>query len=110
MFKLKKIPIEKMDKDVAKSIEGPSAWPPSFHVNDKQMPEIRNWKVGEKYQIMIEVEMKSFQDEAIADKPAKINASASFDILAYNTMDIEDMSDEEFRKYESNALRHMAKK
>ena len=110
MLKLKKIPIEKMDKDTEKSIVGPSSWPPSFSVNDKQMPEIRDWKVGEKYQIMIEVEMKSFRDKAIADKPAKINASASFDILAYSGMDIKDMDDEEFRKYESKAMREMAKK
>ena len=105
MPKLKKIPIQKMDKKEAGFIEGPGSWPPSFNVNDKQMPDIRNWKVGEKYTLTIEVEMKSFRDESIADKPRKINASASFDILAYGTDDdVENMSDADYEKKRAEAL------
>lgn len=104
-MKLKQIPIKKMDKKMSDSIESPGSYPPSFYVNDKQMPEIRNWKVGEKYQITIEVEMKSFRDEAIADKPNKVDASASFDILAYSPdMDYENMDDKDLETLQAKAL------
>lgn len=105
MSKLKKIPLGKMKKGMLEDMDGPSQWPPSFSVRDSQMPEIRKWKVGEKYTMIIEVEMKSFEDRSIADKPKKINASASFDILAYKPMDdVDDMSDEEFEKKREEAL------
>ena len=109
MHKLKKIQIGKMDKDTEKMVNGPSHYPPSFYVGDKQIPEIRKWKVGQKYILMVEVEMKSFEDRSIADKPKEMNASASFDILAYKPMDDEDedyenMSDEDVERVQGKAL------
>ena len=73
---------------------------PSFSVDAEQMPEIKSWKVGGKYRIMIEVEQKSKNER-------EESVDASFDILAYKHLPdkkIEDMTDEEFGQHQSEAL------
>ena len=99
-FTLKKIPVSK-GEDSVKVNPSSSMYPPSFYVSDKQMPEIENWEVGEKYTMVIEVEQKSMSEGD--DK----SISANFDIVAYKHIpkaSVEDMSEEEFIKY-SNKIR-----
>lgn len=76
---------------------------PSFHVEEWQMPEISGCEVGEKYKFTIEVEMKSKNEY----KGDEINTNGSFSILAYKMekkKTVEEMSDEEFAKYQSKSL------
>ena len=41
------------------AIEQIATYRPSIHLDEKQLPEIKNWKVGNKYELCIEVEMTS---------------------------------------------------
>ena len=40
----------------AKAFEKPK---PSFNIDEKELPEIKDWTVGKKYKIALEVEMRS---------------------------------------------------
>lgn len=76
--------------------------PPSFHVNEKQISEIKRWEVGKKYKLEIEVELKSKHEMKM---DGKITADASFDIVAYDVeKDYEDMSDDEMEMEQAKAL------
>lgn len=52
---------------------------PSIHLEEDQLKEIRNWEVGGKYTLILEVEQKSMRQ----DSNKKI--SASFDIMKIGT-------------------------
>lgn len=74
--------------------------PPSFYINAAQMPEIKGWKVGGKYRLIIEVEQKSMNKR-------EDSTDASFDILAYRHIpekSIDEMTDKEFGDYQGEAL------
>ena len=47
---------EGMMVDRPEKVERPK---PSFSVNEHDLPEIKNWSVGKKYKLSIEVEMRS---------------------------------------------------
>lgn len=97
-LKLKKIKVSEASK--ADVMEGPSMFPPSFHVESKQMSEIENWEVGDKYKLIIEVKMKSKSDNVRG-------TSASLDIVAYRELKKkkpEDMNDKEFEDYQGKVL------
>lgn len=102
MLKLKKIPVKKDDysKSCGMSDEIPY-FAPSFHVSDKQIPEIKDWKVGEKYQMVIEVEMKSMSSHKRDDQ--EIGTSGSFDVVAYKTAN-EEISDDDLESLQGKAL------
>ena len=94
-LKLKKIKMPDMSDKMAM----PSVMP-MFHVDDMQMPEIKDWEVGASYKVVMEVKMKDMSqtDESV---------HAGFEILAYKhlkekTMD--EMSDHEFGEYQSKEL------
>lgn len=73
---------------------------PNFYINAEQMPEIEDWQVGEKYQIVMEVEQKSKEIN-------ENNTSARFDIVAYRYLpkkSIDEMTDDEFGEYQSTSL------
>ena len=75
-------------------------YPPSFSVDSTQMPEIKDWEVGAKYKLMIEVEQKTKEE-------TEQSTSSRFDIVAYHykpEKTMEEMSDDEFREY-SNHVR-----
>ena len=96
-LKLKKIPVkEHKDMDMPKM----AMYPPSFHIDSKQMPEIKKWEVGGKYYLMVEVEQKSLNEN-------EDSMSASFDIIAYKHMpekSYDEMSDEEMEMEQAKAL------
>lgn len=43
---------------------------PSFHLKESQLPAMKNWQVGKKYSLVIDVEMVSMgKDEYMEGKP-----------------------------------------
>ena len=105
-IKLKKIPVRVIDEvEALESPDMPPAYPPSFDVNDIQMPEIKDWEVGKKYKFIIEVEQKSKNE-------TKKKIRVSFDIIAYKYLkpkSIDEMTDEEFGQHQGESL-HKASK
>ena len=102
MKHLKKIKVskpEEMDSPMA----GPSRhyYPPSFSIDSEQMPEIKNWKVGNTYRLEIEVVQKSLESN-------EKSTSARFDIVAYKNLgkpkSIDEMTDTEFEEYQGESL------
>jgi|SRR3990167_2890314 len=96
MMHLKKIKVDEMQG----VMPNPMSWPPSFSINAKQMPEIKDWEVGKKYRLVIEVEQKSKNER-------EDSLDASFEIVAYKhlkekTMD--EMSDSEFGEYQGQVM------
>lgn len=100
---LKKIKIGKAREgfDMPFEEEGLPHFPPSFNVVDKQMPEIKNWEVGENYFLVIEVRQVSKTDRE--GNPTR----SEFDIVRYKALTgkaLEDMTDEEFEIEQGEAL------
>jgi len=51
-------------------MDGPSRMLPSFSLTVKDLPEIKNWSVGNKYTLVIEVEQTSMsKSEYMQDEP-----------------------------------------
>lgn len=91
---IKKPKEEKMDMSTSMSML------PSFHVDTKQMPEIKNWEVGKKYRLVVEVEQTSYHED-------DHSSGASFNITAYeilNGKNYDEMSDEEIEMEQGKAL------
>jgi|GEM_PF-2619328 len=108
MLKLKKIEVKK-NKDMENKPtmdEEMMSYPPSFSANEKQIPEIVDCKVGEKYKIVLEIEMKRMSSY---DNGTKKSTDASFDVLAYQMLDdkksVDDMSDEEIEAMQGEGLK-----
>jgi hypothetical protein len=59
--------------------ESPEIFRPSIHLEEDQLKEIKNWEVGEKYTLILEVTQKSKRENS--DK----KISASFDIMKIGT-------------------------
>src|SRR3990167_2170356 len=73
---------------------------PSFYVDAEQMSEIKDWEVGKKYRLVVEVEQKTKNE-------SEDSVSASFEIIAYKHMKektIDEMNDEEFGEYQGQAM------
>ena len=76
-------------------IEEMGSMPPSFSVDEKQLPEIKKWKIGEKYELYLEVEMTRIsKNEWREDSP--INASLK--ITKIGCSDEEDDQTKEAKK------------
>ncbi len=76
------------------------SYPPSFTTNADQMPEIKDWEVGQKYKMVVEVEMKGMNED-------KDMITGNFDVLAYKYLpekDIADMNDKEFGDYQDEKM------
>lgn len=103
MLKLKKIQIKKSkwqeNHQLDEGEDFSLAYPPSFSANEKQIPEIADWKVGETYQIVIEVEMKRMSSY---DNGTKKSTDASFDVVGYKVVD--DISDDDLEEMQGEAL------
>ena len=101
-LKLKAIPVSKPSKKEGLMTEEkkPSIWPPSFGLDDKQIPEIKNWEVDGKYRLIIDIKMKSLRSD-------KEGMSGGFDIVAYKVIakkSIDEMTDKEFSVYQGEVL------
>ena len=100
-IKLKKI---KVSAGVEGERDFPTSFPPSFHVDSNQMPEVEDWEVGKKYRLIIEVEQKSkHQNDSDV-------ITGDFDIVAYKNIskktlkDVSEMTDKEFEEFEGEEL------
>ena len=74
---------------------------PNFSINEKQMPEIKDWETGEKYLLVIEVSMSSKSDRK--GEPVR----GDFDITRYKALSgkmMEDMTDEEMEEMQAKGL------
>ena len=68
---------------------------PSFSINEKQLPDIKNWKVGEKYEMEIEVEMTSIsKSQYRTGEPI----TASLKVTKIGVTDTEDEATKEAKK------------
>ncbi len=96
MLRLKKIPVKKTDypKPLAEDVP---YYNPSFSLNDKQVSEIKDWDVGETYQLCIEVSMTSKQEYKDG------GVSGGFDIIAYKSLG-ENMSDGDMEEMQGQAM------
>lgn len=98
-LKLKKIPVQ--EPRVGIDMPERRLYPPSFQIEAEQMPEIKDWEVGKKYRLIVEIEQKS------AHQNEKDRMNASFDIVAYKHLkpkSMDEMNDEEFDEYSGEAL------
>lgn len=96
-YKTKKIKVTTPDSP----LESPYLPSPCFNVTGEQMPEIKNWQVGQKYQLVIDVlqASKSLTKDGHAD--------ARLEVVGYKYLpakEIEDMTDEEFEKEQAKGL------
>lgn len=102
---LKKIPVAKEKPKFLIEDQKLPYFLPSVHLSSKQMPEIRNWEVGKNYKLVIEVNMRSKNED---ERDGKTNASGSLEIVGYKVLgkakDIDEMSDKEFGEYQGKAL------
>ncbi len=101
---LKKIPVAKTKPKYMIEESKLPYYLPSFSLSSKQMPEIRKWDVGKNYKLVIEVNMRSKNEN---ERDGNTDASGSLEIVAYKiikTKSIDDMSDEEFGEYQGKEL------
>lgn len=94
MLKTKKIKTIEPDDAMEVSVGG--KYPPSLNLNDSQVSEIKDWDVGETYQMVVDIKMTNKSE----DKDGTINAS--FEVTGYKNM--EDMSEEELEDMQGEAL------
>lgn len=52
---------------------------PTVSFSAKQLPELKNWKVGSKYQLVLEVEQKSLREESYGKNKGELKGS--FEVL-----------------------------
>lgn len=93
MLKLKKIIPEKWDN---KLMDAP--YSPSINFDDKQVPEIKDWQVGETYTLILEIKQTSKNE----NKDGSVNAG--FDILAYKELNDGEYTDAEIEAMQGKAL------
>jgi hypothetical protein len=99
MSKLKKIkPISDKERWGEISSPGEKVYYPSISLDSKQFPEIKNWDVPHKYQIVIEIKQTSKR----VRKDGK--TEADFDVVAYKVMPKSVMTDEELELEQAKGL------
>lgn len=102
---LKKIPVAKTKPKYMLEESKLPYYLPSFGLSSKQMPEIADWDVGKNYKLVIEVNMRSKNEN---EREGKTDSSGSLEIVAYKVIgkmkSIDDMSDKEFGAYQGAAL------
>lgn len=71
---------------------------PSFTINEKDLPEIKDWKVGSEYELSIKVKMSSFQKGdmySTAKENVAKPATAKFEITEVEVDSTEDSAEGE---------------
>ncbi len=95
MLKLKKIKSGK--KVIGLDMPMMDSYPPTVHLNDTQVPEIKDWDVGETYQIVMDVKQTSKSE----DKNGNVNSS--FEVVGYKPVE-DDMSDSDLEDLQGKAM------
>lgn len=78
---------------------------PTFQLDDEDLPEIKDWKVGDKYMLIMEVEqlsMRQGNEWQGAEKDKKVHAT--FKIISVGVEETEEMP------YEEEYAQRMSKK
>lgn len=65
-------------KKIPKSGSGDYKYYPSISLNEKQLPSVKDWKVGEKYKVILEIKQTGMN---LSKDGNKEMASGSFDIV-----------------------------
>lgn len=77
---------------------------PTLYISEKDLPEIKSWKIGEEYEIVVRVRQKS-----ISESPSK-QISGSFEVIEMmvpeSDKSIDEMDDNEFNAYASDKKRN----
>ena len=107
MAHLKKIQKDAKGKKIGAQDISDMAYP-TLYVDNQQIPEIADWEVGKKYQLLIEVEQKSKSEmEVKSGGEERQIIDARFNIVAYaviKTKNPENMNPQEFGKYKGEML------
>lgn len=76
--------MKSLEKKRDPMLEGPiMADYPTFHVSDKQMPEIEDWEVGKSYTIKVKVKMI---DRSEFESLERESGHATFEVISYETV------------------------
>jgi hypothetical protein len=74
---------------------------PSLYVTEKELPEIKQWKIGEDYEIVVKVKMTNLHlSEGAASATLVIDEMT---IPSEEKDDIKEMTDKEFMGYSAKA-------
>ena len=98
-MKLKKIPVHDHD-DMKGEMKG-GMMPPYLGIESKQVPEVKDWEVGETYRLVVDLKQTSKSE----DRDGRV--SGGFELIAYKHIpekSIDEMSDKEFEDYEGRML------
>lgn len=82
----------------------PRKTPPSLSLSDEDLPDIKNWKVGETYKIVVEAKQvsSSMGDTIMGEGKKKMNAR--FEILSVKSIDGK-ASTNDFEEFENQYSR-----
>lgn len=69
------------ENSMLESVNEPKLYFPNFRIKLKDLPEAKKWKVGEKYNLELSVEMSSIRDSKTED------GSVEFNVLGIKTDD-----------------------
>ena len=98
MFKLKKIPVESYGDLKEKNRK----YLPTLYLDEKQVPDIKDWEVGGEYDIVIRVKQTSKNENHLEDEENNLNAG--FNIVAYKVLD-KDLDDEDMEHLQAEGLK-----
>jgi len=78
---MKKIPQPPKPKQSQVSIGPDYPYPPTLELTSKQVPEVKDWKVGGKYTITVQIEQTSMNKSQYGSDTESVRCS--FKVLAY---------------------------
>jgi hypothetical protein len=77
---------------------------PMLHVSDKDLPEIKDWKTGETYEVIVKMKMVSKTDY---NKEVSAGFEVSDILVPKDEQDIDEMDNSEFNQYAGEQKRKM---
>lgn len=75
---------------------------PTVYVSDKDLPAIKDWKIGETYEMLVQVKMTSVSQHERGRTNAVLQIQ---DMMVPEEKDIKDMDDSEFAEHMSEMKR-----
>lgn len=76
---MRKIKPEKMGGEMAMPMSSPKEYYPTVYLDNKTLPEAKDWKVGTTYEVTLQLRMTGFSMRKGRD--GKESGSADFDIV-----------------------------
>lgn len=84
---------------------------PTLYVSDKDLPQIKDWEVGEEYELIIKVKQRSFNEMQNRDGTKTISSElevTDFVVPEMEDQDISMMDNEEFSDYSTKMRKKMS--